>query len=88
MSTPERLNLLRVEQSAFDEQLEGMLAEHPNEFAVFHGGKAAGFFLTYDEAYAFALDTFGLDGAFLISQVIRRDTQPASLSWYAGVMFG
>lgn len=87
MST-QRKDLLQVEQSAYDQQLESMLAEHAKEFVVFHGGQAAGYFKTYNEAYAYALDTYGLDAVFLISQVIRRDTQPASLSWYAGVMFG
>jgi hypothetical protein len=84
----ERKDLLQVEQSAFDQQLESMLTEHADQFVVFQGGRAAGFFPTYNEAYAYALDTYGLDAVFLISQVIRRDTQPASLSWYAGAMFG
>jgi hypothetical protein len=88
MSTPDRLDLLQVEQNAFDKSLEGMLADHPNEFVVFHGGEPVAYFKTYDEAYGFALDTYGLDAVFLVSQVIRRDTQPASLSWYSGVMFG
>jgi hypothetical protein len=89
MSQPDSLlDPLQAEQHAFNEHLEGMLAEHPNEFVVFHDGKVAGFFKTYDEAYGFALDSYGLDAVFLISQVIRRDTQPASVSWQAGVMFG
>ena len=79
---------LRIEQDAFISLLPKMLDEHPGQFTVFHAGEPAGFFRTYDEAYGFALKTFGLDTPFLVSQVIPPDTAPASLSWYAGVMFG
>jgi hypothetical protein len=81
-------NLIQSEQNAFDQQLPQMLEEHPGEFVVFHGGKPLGFFSAYDQAYSFALDELGLDEVFLVSQVISRDAQPASISWYAGVMFG
>jgi hypothetical protein len=79
---------LQVEQNAFNEHLDEMLGTHRGEYVVFHGGKPVDFFKTYDEAYAFALDRFGLDEVFLVAQVTRRNTQPASVSWQAGVMFG
>ena len=86
-TTPKR-SALEAEQVAFDRLLPRMLEEHRGQFVVFHGQEPRGFFATYDGAYVFALDNFGLDKVFLISEVIERDNTPASISWHSGVMFG
>jgi hypothetical protein len=87
-ATEPKLFALKVEQAAFDRLLPEMLEEHRGQFVVVHDQKPCGFFTTYDGAYAFALDTFGLDTVFLISEVIEPDNTPASISWHSGVMFG
>ena len=84
----DRLETLRAEQRAFDAVLEDMLESHAGEFAVFHEGEPAGFFSTYDDAYGFALDRFGLDTVFLVSEVKRRRPEVTSIAWDLGVMFG
>jgi hypothetical protein len=84
----DRLETLRAEQRAFDAVLEDMLERHAGEFAVFHDGEPAGFFSTYDDAYGFALDRFGLDTVFLVSEVKRRRPEVTSIAWDLGVMFG
>ncbi len=80
-----QLFALKVEQVAFDRLLPKMLAEHRGQFVVIYGQQPRGFFSTYDEAYAFALDSFGLDAVFLISEVIERDNAPASIFWHSVV---
>lgn len=87
-ATNDKQAALELEQAAFDSQLPELLQEHSLEFVVFRDRKPVGFFKTYDEAYNHALDTFGLDTVFLIAQVVEQDRMPASISWYAGVMFG
>jgi len=87
-ATEPKLFALKVEQAAFDRLLPRMLEEHRGQFVVVYGQESRGFFTTYDEAYAFALDNFGLDTVFLISEVIERNNIPASISWHSGVMFG
>jgi len=86
--TAPSLSELKVEQAAFDRLLPKMLKEHRGQFVVVYGEESRGFFTTYDEAYAFALDNFGLDAVFLISEVMERNNTPASISWHSGVMFG
>jgi hypothetical protein len=87
-ATPSKLSALEVEQAAFDRLLPKMLEEHRGQFVVVYGQESRGFFTAYDDAYEFALNNFGLDTVFLISEVIERDSTPASLSWHSGVMFG
>lgn len=82
------LPALEAEQAAFDRLLPDLLKEHGGEFVVVYGQEPRGFFKTYNEAYSFALDNYGLDSVFLISKVIGNDNRPASISWYSGVMFG
>ena len=84
----DRLAALEPEQQAFDEQLEGLLKDHAGEFVVFHAGSPTSFHPTYDGAYAAALKRFGTEGVFLLSLVRPRRTEPVSLSWAAGVLFG
>lgn len=76
------------EQAAFEAQLPALLSEHAGEYVVFHGEEPVSFFPTYDEAYRAGLAQFGLDEPFLVSQVVERDRAPASVSWFAGVLFG
>lgn len=83
----ERLDRVRAEQEAFDQRLDEMLKEHAGEFVVFQGGEPVAFFATYDDAYAEALNRFGVDGSFLVSEVKKHSTEPVSLSWDLGLMF-
>jgi len=46
-----------------------------------------GFYKTYNDAYRAALDRFGLDDVFLISEVLERRPEMVPISWTAGVMF-
>jgi hypothetical protein len=87
-TTMGRFDLLQAEQEAFDRHLEEMLREHAGEFVLFRKGEPVEFFSDYQTAYKAALERFGLDQVFLISEVKRRAPEPVSLSWVAGAMFG
>lgn len=76
---------LELEQAAFNAQLEEMLHEHQGEFVVFKGGRPVAFFGSYEEAYRAALDQFGPEETFLVSEVKRRMPQATSIAWEAGV---
>lgn len=78
---------LQREQDAFDSVRDALLTEHGGEFVIFKDRKPVGFFGSFDEAYAHALHEFGLDTAFLISQVQPRAEPSVSISWDMGVMF-
>ena len=82
-----KLPALEAEQATFDHLLPELLKEHRGEFVVVYGQEPRGFFKTYNDAYSFALDSYGLDSVFLISEVVEHDNKPASISWSAGVMF-
>jgi len=79
---------LRREQAAFDRQLPELLLEHRGELVVFKDEVPQGFYKTYNDAYRAALDRFGLDDVFLISEVLERRPELVPISWTAGVMFG
>lgn len=76
---------LELEQAAFNAQLDEMLKEHAGEFVVFKGGRAVAFFAGYDEAYRAALERFGPDETFIVSEVKRRTPEVTSIAWEAGV---
>lgn len=78
---------LQREQDAFDHQLDEMMAEHDGEFVVFKDGAPVAFFASYDEAYREALERFGPDETYLVSEVKRRSRAVTSYAWDAGVMF-
>jgi hypothetical protein len=88
MTPEQRQGLLAQEQAAYDRLLPDMLAKHSGKFVVFHSEEPQGYFDTYDAAYGFALDTFGLDAVVLVAMIKERDISPASISWHAGVLFG
>lgn len=79
---------LEQEQAAFDARLPELLRDHQGEFVVFKHGEPVGFYPDYETAYNAALDRFGLDSVFLVSEVQQRLPQSVSLAWDAGVMFG
>ena len=81
------LEALKREQDAFDRKLDDLLRDHAGEFVVLHNGSLAGFYTDYAADYQGALKQFGLDEAFLVSEVKKRDPEPVSLSWQTGVMF-
>lgn len=87
MAQEEPADALHREQDAFDSQLPQMLPHHSGEYVVFKDGKPAGFFPTYQDAYEAALDSYGLDGTFLVSEVAERPIQSVSIAWDHGVMF-
>lgn len=74
MSDEERYQELVKERAAFERRLEQLLRDHRDQYVVFNRGEPRGFFPSYAEAYDHALDLFGLDEAFLITQV--TDTPP------------
>lgn len=88
MARENELRKLEKEQAAFDELLPEMLKDHAGEFVVFHHREPVIFFENYEEAYQWALDTFGPEETFLISEVKKRDHTIPSISWVSGVMFG
>ncbi len=88
MSDGERYEQLRVEQEAFDQQLDDMLQSHPGEFVLFKDGKPVSFYSDYQAAYKAGIENFGTNQIFLVSEVKKREPAPISLSWFAGVMFG
>lgn len=77
---------IEAEQSAFDQHLQEMLADHAGKFVVFKDRKARGFHATYHEAYSAALDEFGMNVAFLVSEVKEHGEEAVSISWSAGVL--
>lgn len=78
---------LEREQKAFDSQLTVMLKAHAGEFVLFKNARPVEFFKSYDDAYRAGIERFGLDGAFLVSDVKRRAPETTSISWQSGVMF-
>ena len=48
--------------------------------------KPVWFFTSYDEAYSWAIDHFGLSDIFLVSEVKKRSDESVSISWQAGVL--
>jgi len=79
---------IEAEQAAFDSQLDELMKEHAGQFALFHAGKPAGFFQTFEQAYRGGLERFGVDGVFLVSEVRKRGPEVSSISWLTGAMSG
>lgn len=77
----ERFDQLVREQQAFEEMLEELLVEHAGKFVVIRDGSAVGIFQVYEDAYRFALDEFGLDEVFFVSEVKKRTIDPTSFEW-------
>jgi hypothetical protein len=80
------LTAIREEQKAFDAALEELLKDHAGQFVLLKGGKAIGFYPSYADAYRAGLQHFGVNAVFLVSEVKRRDGEPASISWCTGAM--
>ena len=77
---------IEVEQAAFDSQLDELMKEHAGQFALFHRGKAVGFFQTFEQAYRGGLERFGVNEIFLVSEVRKRGPEVSSISWLTGAM--
>lgn len=80
------VNSLDREQEAFDAALPDLLQSHGGEFVVFKDRHPAGFFQSFAEAYSTAIERFGLDASFLVSEVKPPDRSSSSLSWDLGVL--
>jgi hypothetical protein len=87
LSQEARAQAVDDEQDAFDALLPKLLKEHRGEFVILNGGLPVGFHPTHDAAYIDALSRFGLDEAFLISEVTEHPDRSLSISWDAGVLF-
>jgi len=88
MNAKTRYGSLEAEQLAFDSKLDELMVEHAGQFVIFKDGKAAGFYPTFADAHKAALEQFGLEGNFLVSEVKKRGPETPSISWTTGVMFG
>lgn len=86
-NAPDNAALLR-EQEAFEAQLAGLLEEHAGQYVVFRDLKPAGFFSTYEAAYSFAVQRFGTEGGFLVSEVKKREPESLSISYLTGALLG
>lgn len=79
-------NQIQQEQAAFDATVESLLPEHEGQYVVFKQERPASFFGTFDEAYEWALRTYGLGATFLVSEVKPRKESAVSLSWDLGAI--
>jgi hypothetical protein len=61
------------------------LEDHEGEFVVFKDQRPVGY-SSFKEAYSRALDLFGLESVFLVSEVRRQVPGSASLSWDLAVL--
>ena len=77
---------IEIEQEAFDAALGQLLETHAGEFVVFKDEKPSGFYGSFKEAYAEALQQYGLNGAFLVSEIQPTTPGNSSLSWDLGVL--
>ena len=88
MAVKTRYGPLEAEQAAFDSMLDELMVEHAGQFVIFKNGKPVAFYPTFADAHKAALEKFGLEGSFLISEVKKRGPENPSISWATGVMFG
>lgn len=88
MATKTRYGSLEAEQEAFDSLLDGLMEEHAGQFVVIKDKEPVGFYPTFADAHKAALEQFGLEGKFLVSEVKKRGPELASISWTTGAMFG
>ena len=79
---------LEKEQKAFDAMLADLLKEHAGQFVVIKDGEPIGFYQSYGDAYTDALNRYGTDQVFLISEVRVPRAEGPSVSWTTGAMFG
>lgn len=79
---------LQQEQTAFEAQLDELIATHAGEFVLFNDGRPVAFFKAHEAAYREGIERFGPDATFLVAQVKRSAPGNISLAWVAGVMFG
>jgi hypothetical protein len=77
---------LQKEQDAFEAAREELLEDHEGEFVVFKDQRPVGFYSSFKEAYSRAIDLFGLESVFLVSEVRRQVPGSALLSWDLAVL--
>jgi hypothetical protein len=75
---------LKREQQVFDLELPQMLKAHRGQHVVIHDGAIVDFWSTYADAYAAALDRFGLDATFLVAEIREPRVATTSLAWTFG----
>lgn len=74
----------QAQQRLLDARMPSWLHEHAGEFVVFHEGEALGFFPSFDDAYAHAVNECGLDSGFLVAAVEVSSPISVSLNWDLG----
>lgn len=88
MTAKTRYSDLEAEQAAFNAMLDELMTEHAGQFVLVKGGKPVAFYPTFADAHKAALERFGLEEVFLVSEVKKRGPETPSISWTTGVMFG
>ena len=61
------------ELRVYESHKASWLKSHKDEFVVISGDCVAGFYDTYNHAFAEALERFGIDRDFLIKQIVRQE---------------
>jgi hypothetical protein len=78
--------VVEKEQCAFDGMIDDLLEDHAGQIALVKDHRPVGFFPARGAAYAAAIERFGADSAFLISEVSKPDIEPTSISWCWGAI--
>lgn len=78
--------VVESEQRAFDGMIDDLLEHHAGQIAVVKDHRLVGFFPARGAAYAAAIERFGSDSAFLISEVSTPEIEPTSISWSWGAI--
>lgn len=73
-----------AETLKFQEKLPELLPEHRGRWVVFRGGEVKSEHATADEAYAAAVEAFGVQGGYVVAPVVEVTPTPVT----AGVLFG
>ena len=64
---------LENELGVFEQHKKEWLQSHPGEFVVLAATSVAGFYPDYESAFRAGLQTFGIDGKFLVKQVCAEE---------------
>jgi hypothetical protein len=88
MAVDRTLDKLRVEQEAFDSQLDELMQEHAGQFVLMKGGDVVGYYDSFQAAYSDGVLKYGPADVFLVSEVKHRPPESPSISWTVGAMFG
>jgi hypothetical protein len=71
--THKRKGSLAEELSLYESNKSEWLKSHSGEFVLISERTPAGFYPTYEHAFAVGLDKFGIKAEFLIKQVVEQE---------------